>query len=155
MDIIARRPTPSVQSIFDSDPIAPPAVLREESPSQDQPTGDVSRDRYYAPDWHAREVDKIWRKTWQFACRVEEIPNVGDQIVYDIVNDSLGVVRTAEGIKAYLTSCLHRGTMLRTAPTVPILLIDDVATSGAHIEEAAVLLRAAAPAVLPLVWIAD
>jgi len=36
-----------------------------------------------------------------------------------------------------------------------VLLIDDVATSGAHIEEAAMLLRAAAPAVLPLVWIAD
>ena len=51
---------------------------------------------------------------------------------------------------------LRRQAMkLRTAPTVPILLIDDVATSGAHIEEAAVLLRAAAPAVLPLVWIAD
>ena len=114
MDIIARRPTPSVQSIFDSDPIAPPEVLREESPPQDQPTSDVSRERYYAPEWHAREVEKIWRKTWQFACRVEEIPNVGDQIVYDIVNDSLVVVRTAEGVKAFINSCLHRGTMLRT-----------------------------------------
>ncbi len=47
------------------------------------------------------------------------------------------------------------GMVLRTAPQVPVLLIDDVATSGAHIEEAAMLLRAAAPAVLPLVWIAD
>lgn len=45
--------------------------------------------------------------------------------------------------------------VLREAPTVPVLLIDDVATSGAHIEEAAMLLRATAPAVLPLVWIAD
>jgi hypothetical protein len=44
---------------------------------------------------------------------------------------------------------------LRSKPTVPILLIDDVATSGAHIAEAAQLLRRSAPAVLPLVWIAD
>lgn len=51
---------------------------------------------------------------------------------------------------------VRRSSMvLREAPTVPVLLIDDVATSGAHIEEAAMLLRATAPAVLPLVWIAD
>lgn len=38
---------------------------------------------------------------------------------------------------------------------VPVLLIDDVATSGAHIEEAALLLKANhTPAILPLVWIA-
>ena len=35
----------------------------------------------------------------------------------------------------------------------PILLIDDVATSGAHIAEAACLLRRIAPAVLPIAWI--
>jgi phenylpropionate dioxygenase-like ring-hydroxylating dioxygenase large terminal subunit len=114
MDIIARRPTPSVQSIFDTDPIAPPAVLRQESPPQDQSSADVSRERYFAREWHDREVEKIWRKTWQFACRIEEIPNIGDQIVYDIVNDSLVVVRTADGVKAFINSCLHRGTLLRT-----------------------------------------
>ena len=113
MDIIARRPTPSVQSIFDTDPIAPPAILREESPPEGQSSDDVSRERYFSRDWQAREVEKIWRKTWQFACRIEEIPNIGDQIVYDIVNDSLVVVRTADGVKAYINSCLHRGTMLR------------------------------------------
>lgn len=43
---------------------------------------------------------------------------------------------------------------VRTAPTDPVLLIDDVATSGAHLVEASHLLRATAPAVFPLVWIA-
>jgi len=37
----------------------------------------------------------------------------------------------------------------------PVVLIDDIATSGAHIEKAAIALKAVAPAVLPLVWIAD
>lgn len=51
---------------------------------------------------------------------------------------------------------VRRASMvLKNAPSVPVLLIDDVATSGAHVEEAATLLRATAPAVLPLVWIAD
>ncbi len=114
MDIIARRPEPSVQSIFDTDSIAPPAVLREESPPRGQSSDDVSRERYFSREWHDREVENVWRKTWQFACRIEEIPNVGDQIVYDIVNDSLVVVRTIDGVKAFINSCLHRGTLLRT-----------------------------------------
>lgn len=37
----------------------------------------------------------------------------------------------------------------------PILLVDDVATSGSHIEEAATKLREHAPAVWPIAWIAD
>jgi hypothetical protein len=37
----------------------------------------------------------------------------------------------------------------------PVLLVDDVATSGSHIAEAAKALRKSSPAVLPLVWIAD
>jgi phenylpropionate dioxygenase-like ring-hydroxylating dioxygenase large terminal subunit len=114
-DIIARRPGPSVQEVFDTDRIAPPAVLRSESPPLGQSTADVSAERYYSRAWHDREVEKIWRKTWQLACRIEEIPEVGDQIVYDIVNDSLVVVRTApDTVKAYINSCLHRGTLLRT-----------------------------------------
>ena len=37
----------------------------------------------------------------------------------------------------------------------PVLLVDDVATSGVHLDQAARALRAHAPAVFPLVWIAD
>lgn len=50
---------------------------------------------------------------------------------------------------------LKRPTMRLRAPVpdIPILLIDDVATSGLHIEEATLLLRITAPVVMPLVWI--
>jgi hypothetical protein len=37
----------------------------------------------------------------------------------------------------------------------PVILIDDVATSGVHIEEAARLLLQTAPTVWPMVWISD
>lgn len=52
---------------------------------------------------------------------------------------------------------VRRARMDLIAPiTTPVLLIDDVATSGAHLAEAALALKAAGtPAVLPLVWIAD
>jgi phenylpropionate dioxygenase-like ring-hydroxylating dioxygenase large terminal subunit len=115
MDIIARRPGPSVQEVFATDANPAPAVLRSESPAQGQSDADVPIDRYFSKDWHDREVEKIWRKTWQLACRLEHIPDVGDHVVYNIVHDSLIVVRTGpDEIRAYVNSCLHRGTMLRT-----------------------------------------
>lgn len=45
---------------------------------------------------------------------------------------------------------------MRLAQTVdrPVILVDDVATSGSHIDEAATLLRQSAPSVWPVVWIA-
>lgn len=111
----ADRPTPSLQEIFESDKIAPPAHMREES-QVDMGNEDIPVERYFCKDYHDREVEKVWRKTWQWACRLEDIPNVGDHVVYNIVHDSLIVVRTGSGpkdIRAYVNSCLHRGTMLR------------------------------------------
>jgi phenylpropionate dioxygenase-like ring-hydroxylating dioxygenase large terminal subunit len=48
------------------------------------------------------------------ACREEEIPSVGDHVVYEIAEDSLIVMRTAPGeIRAFHNVCLHRGRLLR------------------------------------------
>ena len=114
VDITRGRPGPSVQEVFAKDVNPPPAVLRGESPAHGLGTEDVSRERYFSKDWHDREVEKIWRKTWQMVCRVEDIPNVGNHLVYEIVHDSLIVVRSApHEIRAYVNSCLHRGTILR------------------------------------------
>ena len=50
---------------------------------------------------------------WQLACRLEEIPKVGDYVTYEIVDDSIVVVRTAEDrVKAYHNVCAHRGRRL-------------------------------------------
>ena len=109
------RPKPSLQEIYDSDGIAPPQHMREES-RVDMGNEDISVERYFSKEYHDEEVEKVWRKTWQWACRLEDIPNVGDHVVYNIVHDSLIVVRTGTGnneIRAYINSCLHRGTMLR------------------------------------------
>ena len=112
----SERPSPSLQEILASDSIPPAQHMREPS-EVDMGNADISIDRYISKDFHDREIDKIWRKTWQWACRLEDIPNTGDHVVYEIVNDSLIVVRTGPkptDIRAYINACLHRGTQLRT-----------------------------------------
>ena len=112
----SERPQPSLQDILASDVIPPPEHMRQES-HVDFGNGDISIDRYISKAYHDMEVEKVWRKTWQWACRLEDIPNVGDHVVYEIVNDSLIVVRTGpnpQDIRAYINACLHRGTQLRT-----------------------------------------
>lgn len=109
------RPRPSLQEIYATDKIAPPAHMRAES-HVDMGNDDIPIERYFSRAYHDKEVEKIWRKTWQWACRLEDIANVGDHVVYNIVHDSLIVVRTGTGpkdIRAYINACLHRGTMLR------------------------------------------
>lgn len=69
--------------------------------------------RYISPEFAALEAEFLWPKVWQMACREEQIPNPGDYIVYDILQESVVVVRVdAETIKAYHNVCPHRATAL-------------------------------------------
>lgn len=63
---------------------------------------------------HELEIERLWKRTWQMACREDDIPIVGDTWVYEIANVSIILVRsTATQIKAFYNSCLHRGMALR------------------------------------------
>jgi phenylpropionate dioxygenase-like ring-hydroxylating dioxygenase large terminal subunit len=68
----------------------------------------------YVSESYARaEPEKLWRKVWQHACRVEEIPEVGDYVVYDILDDTILVVRSGpDEISAFHNVCAHRGKRL-------------------------------------------
>lgn len=106
------RPRPSVQEIYDNDSVAPPPVLRNES-MIDLGTSDIPSERYLSEEWHRLEVERVWKRVWQVACREESIPKVGDYVVYDIADVSLIVIRSApDEIRAFRNSCLHRGTTL-------------------------------------------
>lgn len=78
-----------------------------------EPAALIATDAYLSPDYARAERDSLWRKVWQVACREEEIPNVGDFVTYDILDDSVIVVRVAEDrIAAYHNVCMHRGRRL-------------------------------------------
>jgi nitrite reductase/ring-hydroxylating ferredoxin subunit len=70
---------------------------------------------YTSPEYARAEQDRLWMKVWQMACREEEIPKVGDYYTYEILDQSLIVVRTApDTIAAYHNVCMHRGRRLTT-----------------------------------------
>jgi len=89
-----------------------PPVLRDRS-NPPQPTADISFSRYTDRAFFDLEMQKMWRRVWQYACREEHVPEVGDYYVYDLGRSSLIIVRTQQGLRAYHNSCLHRGTKLK------------------------------------------
>lgn len=68
--------------------------------------------RYYDEDFYRLECERLWPHTWQMACRIEQIPSVGDWFEYEILGRSVIVVRTKAGIRAYHNACRHRGAKL-------------------------------------------
>jgi nitrite reductase/ring-hydroxylating ferredoxin subunit len=78
----------------------------------------IPADRYVTREAHELEKQKIWKKVWQMACREEEIPEVGDALVYDITGISILIVRSSETeLKAFYNICLHQGRQLREGIT--------------------------------------
>ena len=72
---------------------------------------------YISHAYAEAEGDRLWSNVWQHAGRVEEIPETGNFITYDISNDSILIVRTGPGtIKAFHNVCPHRGRRLVDTP---------------------------------------
>jgi phenylpropionate dioxygenase-like ring-hydroxylating dioxygenase large terminal subunit len=90
-----------------------PDVLKARS-HPDLGTDGVERDRYLSREFHEWEMERLWPRVWQMACREEVLAQPGDHVVYEIGDLSLVVVRADDGaIRAFHNSCLHRGTQLR------------------------------------------
>src|ERR1043166_3005306 len=68
--------------------------------------------RYYDPEFYRLENERLWPHAWQMACRLEQIPAVGDFIEYPNLGKSIIIVRPAEGVRAYHNTCRHRGVRL-------------------------------------------
>jgi nitrite reductase/ring-hydroxylating ferredoxin subunit len=68
--------------------------------------------RYYDEEFFRLEGEHLWPHVWQMACRLEQIPNVGDWVEYSILGKSVIVVRGKEGVKAFHNACRHRGVPL-------------------------------------------
>jgi phenylpropionate dioxygenase-like ring-hydroxylating dioxygenase large terminal subunit len=108
----ARCPGPSVQDTLDADGDAVPAPLRVQA-YEFLGDEDIPLERYTSGAFYERELEKVWSKTWQWACREEHVPRPGDYYVYDVAQYSVLVVRDHQGtVRAFVNSCPHRGMQL-------------------------------------------
>ena len=76
----------------------------------------IPTERYFDPEFFEAEKQHLWPHVWQMACRLEEIPEVGDYVEYTILDKSVMVVNTKNGVKAYHNACRHRGLRLANGP---------------------------------------
>jgi phenylpropionate dioxygenase-like ring-hydroxylating dioxygenase large terminal subunit len=89
-----------------------PEVYKKSAPYPGGPKK-VPVARFFEKKYHDLEVEKLWKKTWQMACRLDDIPHTGDYLIYKIANIEYIIVRISETeVKAHLNACLHRGRKL-------------------------------------------
>ena len=72
-----RCPGPSTRDIILADGWEVPAALTAEAYAFIG-DADIAFDRYVAPEFFEREMRLLWPKVWQWACREEHLPEVGD-----------------------------------------------------------------------------
>jgi len=91
-----------------------PEFLRKESYTY-RGSEPLAAERYTSPEFMRLEQTKMWPNVWQFAAREEDMPGVGDYIVYENAGRSYVVTRQDDGsVRAFHNVCLHRGRKLRT-----------------------------------------
>jgi phenylpropionate dioxygenase-like ring-hydroxylating dioxygenase large terminal subunit len=71
------------------------------------------KERYYDPAFFQLEAEQLWPRVWQMACRLEEIPEPGDYVTYEILDQSVIVLRADDlEVRAFQNTCRHRGVRL-------------------------------------------
>lgn len=111
------RPWSFYQTLIASDRHGAPSDVLKPS-HHDLGVADSERGMYTDPAFHRLELQRLWPRVWQFACRAEEIPEPGDILVYELGDWSFLIVRGQDGaIKAFRNSCTHRGTKLCASNT--------------------------------------
>lgn len=86
---------------------------RTPEPWINEATGQVSRRIFSDPAIYEREVEHIFNRCWLFLGHETELPQPGDYVTRPMGDDHVIVVRGEDGIlRAFLNSCMHRGTQL-------------------------------------------
>jgi choline monooxygenase len=75
----------------------------------------IPTDRYTSAEFARAELATVWQRSWQTACRSEDVPAAGDHSAYTIGDQEWLVVRQTDGsVKAFANACRHRGNMIKT-----------------------------------------
>ena len=100
-----------------SSPVEIRGISREKAPEPELGTDPIILGhRYTSPEFAQREWDHMWTRVWQVAGRVDQIPEPGDYVNYEIGQESIIAVRGDDAkIRAFYNVCQHRGNQLVNA----------------------------------------
>ena len=64
---------------------------------------------YYDPGFFALEREKLFRKTWQLVCHLNDVPEAGDYYTLDFLGEKFLTVRGDDGaVRSFQNVCRHR-----------------------------------------------
>ncbi|HUN46776.1 MAG TPA: aromatic ring-hydroxylating dioxygenase subunit alpha [Stellaceae bacterium] len=68
---------------------------------------------YTSEEFYRGEVERMFRRSWNFIGRADELPNPGDYMALDLFGEAIIVIRDRAGkLNAFANTCRHRGTKL-------------------------------------------
>jgi phenylpropionate dioxygenase-like ring-hydroxylating dioxygenase large terminal subunit len=78
-----------------------------------RPDGFLPKARYTTGAFMALELERLWPRVWQIACREEELEGSGAFVEYEIGDETVAIVRGTHGdLHAFHNACMHRGRRL-------------------------------------------
>lgn len=90
---------------FEAERTAPPADFPQ--------LPDIPAGRYVDPQFLALERDHLWRKSWLYACHMDELPTPGSYLLWKKTGTPILIVRGKDDVvRAFYNTCRHRGAPL-------------------------------------------
>ncbi len=66
---------------------------------------------YFNAELLELEKEELFRKRWQIACHVSDVPEPGDFVTFDVAEERAVIVRGRDGeVRAFHNLCRHRGS---------------------------------------------
>ena len=87
---------PSYQDLLDEEAVSIPEALRSDT-RPNIANNVIATDVWTDRGVFEKEVEHLWPKVWQMACRETVLQKPGDYFVYDITRYSILLVRTEGG----------------------------------------------------------
>jgi nitrite reductase/ring-hydroxylating ferredoxin subunit len=73
--------------------------------------------RYTDPTFLELEMSAMWKRSWVYACHIDEIPEPGHFLLFTRLGSPVLVVHGKDGmVRAFYNTCAHRGAPLVQTP---------------------------------------
>src|ERR1700761_3438356 len=66
--------------------------------------------RYVDPEFLALEYEYMWKRSWLYACHLDELPSAGSYMMFRKTGSPILIVRGQDDVvSAFYQTCRHRG----------------------------------------------